>query len=175
MTLAIAFGLVFTSFVLSTILTSVARKSAIKKNFVSRPSKDRYSQSVIALGGGIAIFWTIALMLFAGFLNVKFLVPPGRLDWLGERVTIHAKGFLDNANSLFVVIVAALALHLTGLWDDKHHPGAFTKLLLQFAITTFAAVFGDIRVELFIENEFITTALSVVWMVGIINVFNFLA
>jgi UDP-GlcNAc:undecaprenyl-phosphate GlcNAc-1-phosphate transferase len=37
-----------------------------------------------------------------------------------------------------------------------------------------AAAFADIRVELFIENKLITSALSAFWIVLIINAFNFL-
>ena len=84
MILTVAFGLPAASFILSTILTFIARKVAIRHDFVSRPSKDRYSQSVIALGGGVAIFWTIATILLSGCIFVKFLVAPGHMDWLGE-------------------------------------------------------------------------------------------
>jgi UDP-N-acetylmuramyl pentapeptide phosphotransferase/UDP-N-acetylglucosamine-1-phosphate transferase len=66
---------------------------------------------------------------------------------------------------LLVVIAAAFILHLTGLWDDKKHLGPFIKLAIQFAAAFIAAWFADIRVEMFIENKLITTALSVFWIV----------
>jgi len=47
-------------------------------------------------------------------------------------------------------------------------------LTAQFAVAITAAVFADIRVEFFIENKIVTTALSAVWIVLIINAFNFL-
>jgi UDP-GlcNAc:undecaprenyl-phosphate GlcNAc-1-phosphate transferase len=60
------------------------------------------------------------------------------------------------------------------LWDDKKRLGPYLKLAVQFGAAAAAAVFADIRVEMFIHNKFITTLLSVLWIVGIMNVFNFL-
>ncbi len=73
-----------------------------------------------------------------------------------------------------VVMAAALALHLTGLWDDRKGLGPLSKLLIQTVAVTAAVLFADIRVELFIDNKIVTTALSVLWIMVIVNAFNFL-
>ena len=52
--------------------------------------------------------------------------------------------------------------------------GPAFKLVVQFAVATAAAIFADIRVEFFIASKLITTCLSVLWIVTIINAFNFL-
>jgi len=158
----------------SGVLTACVRRWAIKVDFVSRPREDRYNRNVIALGGGIAIFWTIALFVLAGAAVVKFLIAPGHLSFIDESVVRHAAGFMSKINDLLVVIAAVFVLHLMGLWDDRKHLGPFIKLAIQFTVAIVAAVFADVRVEMFIENKFITTALSVVWIVLMINAFNFL-
>lgn len=138
------------------------------------PSQDRYNRNVIALGGGIAIFWTIALFVLAATAAVKFLIVPGHLSFLDESLAQHTQGYLSKINDLLIVIAAAFVLHLMGLWDDKVGLGPFVKLLIQFAVAIVAAVYADVRVEMFIENRIITTGLSVVWIVLMINAFNFL-
>jgi len=60
------------------------------------------------------------------------------------------------------------------LWDDKKHLSPFFKLAVQFAVAITAAFFADIRIELFIESKIITSLLTAVWIVLIINAFNFL-
>jgi UDP-GlcNAc:undecaprenyl-phosphate GlcNAc-1-phosphate transferase len=65
-------------------------------------------------------------------------------------------------------------LFALGLWDDKKHLSPFFKLTVQFAVAIIAAFFADIRVELFIESKVVTSLLSAVWIVLIINAFNFL-
>ena len=141
---------------------------------MSRPREDRYNRNVIALGGGVAIFWTIALFVLVGAAVVKFLVAPGHLAFIDESIMQHTAGFMTKINDLLVVVAAVFILHLMGLWDDKKHLGPFVKLAIQFGAAFVAAWFADIRVEMFIENKLITTVLSVFWIVLMINAFNFL-
>ncbi len=162
------------SFVLSVILTAVIRKLATRVGFVAHPAPDRFAQTVVPLGGGVAIFTTLAVFILAAVAVVKFLVAPGCLDWLGESVTKHSPGFLSKIGRLMIVLLCAFVLFVLGLADDKKHLGPFFKLAVQFAVAIIAAAFAEIRVEFFIENKIITTVLSAGWMVLIINAINFL-
>jgi len=162
------------SFVLSVILTAVARKLAVRAGLVAQPVEDRYHRTVIPLGGGIAIFGTISIIILTAIAVVNFLAVPGYLDWLGQSVTIHTDGFLSKINHLAIVLLVVLVLFVLGLWDDKKHLSPFFKLAVQFAVAITAAFFADIRIELFIESKIITSLLTAVWIVLIINAFNFL-
>jgi UDP-GlcNAc:undecaprenyl-phosphate GlcNAc-1-phosphate transferase len=105
---------------------------------------------------------------------IKFLLVPGSLPWLAESANIDPADFLGKTNQLAIILLSALVLFALGLWDDKKHLGPFFKLAVQFAVAIIAARFAEVRVELFIENKIITTTLSAVWIVLIINAFNFL-
>jgi len=128
----------------------------------------------VPLGGGIAIFTTLIVFILTAIAIVKFLAAPGHLDWMGEAVTVHIAGFLSKTDELVIVALCVFGLFVLGLADDKKHLGPFFKLAVQIIVATIAAGFAEIRVEFFIENRIITTALSVVWIVLVINVFNFL-
>ncbi len=158
----------------SAILTAIVKRSALRAGFVSRPTSDRHHQTTIPLGGGIAIFATLATVIIAAILTAKLLLAPSHLDWLGESVTIHTAGLLTRINQLIIILLCTFALFVLGLWDDKKHLGPFVKLAVQLAVAIAAAALAQIRVEFFIESKIITTALSAVWIVLIINVFNFL-
>jgi UDP-GlcNAc:undecaprenyl-phosphate GlcNAc-1-phosphate transferase len=162
------------SFVLSVILTAVAKKLAERIGFVAHPAADRYHRKTIPLGGGIAIFTTITAILVTAAVAIKFLLVPGRIPWLAESAKINPTDFLGKTNQLVIILLSALVLFLLGLWDDKKHLGPFFKLIVQFAAAITAASFAEVRVEFFIENKLITTVLSAVWIVLIINAFNFL-
>jgi UDP-GlcNAc:undecaprenyl-phosphate GlcNAc-1-phosphate transferase len=162
------------SFVLSVILTVVAKKLAVRAGLVAQPAEDRYHRTVVPLGGGIAIFSTISIIIFAAIALVEFLAVPGHLDWLGQSVTVHTDGFLSKIGQLMIILLVVLVLFALGLWDDKKHLSPFFKLTVQFAVAIIAAFFADIRVELFIESKVVTSLLSAVWIVLIINAFNFL-
>lgn len=152
----------------------IAKKLAIRAGLVAQPIQDRYHRTIIPLGGGIAIFGTISITILAAIATVKFLVAPGHLDWLGSSVTIHTEGFLSKISQLVIILIVVFFLFILGLWDDKKHLGPFFKLAVQFAVAIIAAFFADIRFELFIESKIFTSLLSAIWIVLIINVFNFL-
>lgn len=162
------------SFAFSAFLTALARRVAPRFGLVAHPKADRYHRSVIPLGGGMAIFGTLAVSLVAATLMMRFLVAPGYWGGLAERVNIDPADFLHRADELFVILLCATALFLVGLRDDKRALGPFVKLVLQFAIAGVAAFLADVRIELFIENKIVAAALSAFWIVLIMNAFNFL-
>jgi UDP-GlcNAc:undecaprenyl-phosphate GlcNAc-1-phosphate transferase len=166
--------LAFSSFALSLILTSLVRKLATRARFVARPVEDRYHRKTIPLGGGIAIFTTITVIIIAAALAIIILLVPGRFLSLAQSANINPKDFLAKVNQLVFMLLCILALFALGLADDKKQIGPFVKLAFQFAVALIAAGFADIRVEFFIENKIITSVLSALWIVLIINVFNFL-
>ncbi|MHC4463046.1 MAG: MraY family glycosyltransferase [Planctomycetota bacterium] len=159
---------------MSVILTAVVRKLAARAGFVAQPAEDRYHQTAIPLGGGIAIFTTLMIFILAAITVVKFLAAPGHLDWLGDSVTVHAPGFVSKIGQLGVLLLCGFALFALGLWDDRKHLGPFFKLAVQFVVAIAAAALAEVRVEFFIESRIITSILSAVWIVLIINAFNFL-
>lgn len=170
----LAIALLIGSFALSAVLTAAVRKMVVRTGFVARPAADRYHRNTIPLGGGIAIFGTILIVILAAIMVVKFLVVPGHFGWLAERAKIDPTDFLARIDELLVILLCIVILFALGLWDDKRHLGPFFKLGVQFAVAFIAAAFAEIRVELFIENPIIASVLSAFWIVLIINAFNFL-
>jgi len=112
--------------------------------------------------------------IITGTTAIKFLVLPGHLSRLSEFANIDPTDFLARIRELVFMSLCALILFLLGLWDDKKPIGPFPKLAVQFVVAIIAAAIAEIRVEFFIENRFITSALSALWIVLIINAFNFL-
>jgi UDP-GlcNAc:undecaprenyl-phosphate GlcNAc-1-phosphate transferase len=162
--------LLCSSFLISVILTAVVRRWATRVGFVARPRNDRYHRTIIPMGGGIAIATTIVLFLLVALA----LVHLGAAGRLGNQLAFHSQGFIDKTPQLIVVVIAILSLFFMGLGDDRKRLGPWSKLAVQFAVAIAAAVFADIRVELFIPSKIVTTALSVLWIVFLINAFNFL-
>ena len=174
---ALAIALLTGSFAISAALTAFVKKMAVRADFVCRPAADRYqgdTPRIVPLGGGIAISTTLVIIITAAMAFVKYLVAPGRFGWIAERANVEAADFLARIDELAIILLSIVALFVVGLWDDKKHLGPFFKLAAQFAVATVAATFAEIRVELFIENTIISSVLSAVWIVLIINAFNFL-
>jgi UDP-GlcNAc:undecaprenyl-phosphate GlcNAc-1-phosphate transferase len=174
MLILLAAGLLVSSMVCSTALTAVAKRMAPRIGLVAYPKADRYHRTIIPLGGGIAIFLTLAVFLIGAAAAIRFLVAPGYLGWLANRVHFNPADFLHRSNELLAILLCAAILFFVGLWDDKRALGPFIKLIFQFAVAFLAAWLGDVRVEFFIQNQVITSLLSAFWIVVIVNAFNFL-
>jgi len=157
---------------MSLMLTGLVRTIALRAGFVSRPAKDRFSTRTVPLGGGKAIFVTLLFFIFGVIAAIRFV--SGQFDSLAQKANINLADFSGKISELMIILLSALILFLLGLWDDKKPLGPFVKLAVQFAVAIIAAYLGDVRVEFFIENKIITSALSAIWIVLIINAFNFL-
>jgi UDP-GlcNAc:undecaprenyl-phosphate GlcNAc-1-phosphate transferase len=174
MLILLAAVLLVGSMVFSVAMTALARKAALRIGLVAHPKADRYHRSVIPLGGGAAIFLTLATFLIGAAATIRFLVAPGHLGWLTERIHFNPADFLHRSNELLAILLCATILFLVGLWDDKRALGPYTKLVFQFGVAFLAAWLGDVRVEFFIENAVVTSVLSAFWIVLLVNAFNFL-
>jgi len=172
--ITIAIALFIASFFTSAILTAVVRKRSIKIGFVSTPSADRYNQNIIALGGGIAIFASLAAILIDAVIAVKIFLTTSLSRYFAESVTIHVAGFLEKLPQLVVILICMTILFAVGLYDDKKHLGPFFKLIVQLIVAFIAAFVADVRVEFFIESKIITSIISALWITFVINSFNFL-
>jgi UDP-GlcNAc:undecaprenyl-phosphate/decaprenyl-phosphate GlcNAc-1-phosphate transferase len=174
MLVTFAIALFLGSFASAAILTAVAKRVAPRVGLVAHPRADRYHRSIIPLGGGIAVFLTLALFLITGAAAMRFLVIPGHFRGLAEGTGLNPADFLHHCGELLVILLCATILFLVGLWDDKHALGPFVKLFFQFAVALLAATLADVRVAFFIQNKVITSILSAFWIVLIVNAFNFL-
>ncbi|MHC4792114.1 MAG: MraY family glycosyltransferase, partial [Planctomycetota bacterium] len=122
----------------------------------------------------IAIFATMTLIIGASAAALKFVVATGYTGWVGGSAIIYASDFQGKIGQLSIILLSVCILFLLGLWDDKKQLGPFIKLAVQFVVAIIAAGFAEVRIEFFIENKIITTFLSALWIVLIINAFNFL-
>ncbi|GAB1402430.1 MraY family glycosyltransferase [Elusimicrobiota bacterium] len=96
-------------------------------------------------------------------------------SWIISLVTIRLftnfpTGTLTNIRAL---LIGSLLFLLLGLFDDikKGGLGFKIKFLIQIAASLVVTVGFDIRIN-FIDNYFISVALSILWIIGLSNAFN---
>ena len=135
-----------TSFLLALAIAALVRPLAARLGHVDRPGLGKRHQRPIPLGGGIAIFCAIALPLVLG---------PDR-----------------HASTPF--LIAALVLHLGGVWDDQRALSPWAKLTVQML----AAIPLVTTLGLGVLPQWLTPVaglvLAVLWIVAVTNAFNFL-
>jgi UDP-GlcNAc:undecaprenyl-phosphate/decaprenyl-phosphate GlcNAc-1-phosphate transferase len=172
MLLAAGSGLVAVAFVLCYVLCWAARRWAPAAGLVDRPGGRKAHRQVTPLGGGVAIWLTCGMVLAAGAV-----VAQGWRGALPYELGQHVGGLKQRAWEMVGIFGLASCVMLMGLVDDRWGLGWKPRLLVQFALaTTFVVCWG--RVTLFLPHsptmKVVTGAVTVVWIVGLTNSFNFL-
>ena len=163
------------SFVIAWFATLLMKRIAPRLGFVDRPGGRKIHQNPKPLGGGVAIFLGVGLPLLGALVYAWVApAPPDRTmaDYMGgvRKQTPLAAGML----------AAMFLMHLLGLWDDRKALGPYIKLVIQLSIILalvapfeplWALTAWDDRLGM---HHVLSIAISVLWIAGITNAFNFL-
>ncbi|MEN6384022.1 MAG: MraY family glycosyltransferase [Phycisphaerales bacterium] len=163
-----------TAFTMSMLLTIVSKRIAMRTGLIAYPKDNRFHKRVVPMGGGIAIFATIFILSLSAIIFIKVLIYDGTTSLFGRDFELYIEGFSDRTCELLIILGCGTLLFALGLWDDFKNLKPLRKLAVQFIVAFTAAYFADVRVEFFIESKLYAAILSSIWIVLIINVFNFL-
>ncbi|MBI9016079.1 MAG: undecaprenyl/decaprenyl-phosphate alpha-N-acetylglucosaminyl 1-phosphate transferase [Phycisphaerae bacterium] len=159
--------------VASLLLTGLVRKWAIKIGFTDKPGTAKIHKKPIAYGGGIGLYIIGVLpLLVAGVVSVMW--GKGGPTWLGETVNSHLPGLANRTREIFLLFGCATALFVMGLIDDVKRLGAMPKLAVQVGVAIALVCFGGMKFDFFITVPGIAEVLSILWIIVIMNAFNFL-
>ena len=156
LTFALYLAIFLVSLALSSLLVPLLRKIAFRYSVLDRPNQSHktHKESIPYLGG-LAIVIPVSLLVFFGPLI-----------------------FIENSDySLRVAIflLPALILALVGLHDDIKNLSASSRFFVQSLIAVSATLYlSELGYSVAIlSNEIANILLSIFWLVGITNAFNF--
>jgi len=158
------------AFALGLALCAIARVVAPRFGLVDRPGGRKAHRAPTPLAGGVAIWLTTVLILALGALAIG----PGR-DLLPEALARHAGGARERAGELILIMGLATVVMLMGLADDRFGLGWKLRLGVQVGLAVVLVASGA-RVTLFwpFGSAVVSGAITVFWIVGLTNAFNFL-
>ncbi|NOT00999.1 MAG: undecaprenyl/decaprenyl-phosphate alpha-N-acetylglucosaminyl 1-phosphate transferase [Phycisphaerales bacterium] len=163
------------SFALSAVATWLVRSIARRRGFIDQPGGHKQHHAPVALGGGIAITWTVVTLISAGTLLAMAWSRGAAPDWLPPFFRMHLDGINEKAPVLFAILAGVVVLHVVGFIDDVRPLGPAVKMVVQTIVALFVAVFAGVRVlDLETLPVWCSILLTVVWIVGVTNAFNFL-
>ncbi|MCA9040753.1 MAG: undecaprenyl/decaprenyl-phosphate alpha-N-acetylglucosaminyl 1-phosphate transferase [Planctomycetaceae bacterium] len=170
------------SFLLAILLTGGMRWFAPKVGLLDQPASRKLHQHPKPLGGGIAIYLAVLLPILAG-LGVAFSLEGDSPHPIIKQVLefLHLKslfqelgsGILYRSALLWKILAAGSLLVLIGLIDDRFHLPWWFRLLAQFLIAGWLVSSG-IGLTLFLPFAWLTGLVSLLWIVVLINAFNFM-
>jgi UDP-GlcNAc:undecaprenyl-phosphate GlcNAc-1-phosphate transferase len=143
------------------------RKWCLRANLVDDPGHRKIHSAPVPLAGGFAVLTGILVPLGAGALLLKL----GVLPFSAAHSVVH--GIDRRAIELAVLALGAVAITILGWLDDKHELKALPKFIGQIFIAIAVAAACK-RVTLFVNSEVFSYAITVLWILTIINAFNFM-
>jgi UDP-GlcNAc:undecaprenyl-phosphate GlcNAc-1-phosphate transferase len=156
------------------------RRFGPKLGLVDRPGHRKVHVAPTPTSGGLAIWLGIVLPLALGHCAVAALLAY-RASHAGEPWPIaipafiepHLPGLLDQAGKLWTLLAGGTVLVVLGLIDDRRGLDWRLRISVQTLVAVFIVANGW-RMSAFIDSPILMGALSVVWIVGLINSFNML-
>jgi UDP-GlcNAc:undecaprenyl-phosphate/decaprenyl-phosphate GlcNAc-1-phosphate transferase len=154
--------------------------------FIDKPGGRKIHANAKPLGGGVGIFVGMAMPMIVGFLLLHAVTISQ--DGTSQNAA-YLSGALQQSPLLIGVLLAMLAIHVLGLLDDRKSLGPYFKLTVQLGITA-ALVIGmeilakhtpslRLRALTALDGSLglgpaPSIILTVLWIAGITNAFNFL-
>jgi len=161
--LAAFFGAVATTFATLPLWRSWCERNGL----VDDPGHRKIHDSPIALAGGLAVLTGLLLPLVAGMVLLK-------LNFIGAGSAAPLSyGLGKRGWQLAAIAFGAGAMTLLGLWDDKYELRPATKFTGQLLIAGLIAAAG-VRITLFVPSVWFSYAVTILWLLTVINAFNFM-
>ena len=157
----------FGAFATSLLGLPLWRRWCWRTNLVDDPGHRKIHSTAVPLAGGFAVLTGILLPLGIGALFLKL----GIMRISSADAMVH--GVDRRALELVVLALGAVAITLLGWLDDKHELKALPKFSGQILIAIAVAAACK-RITLFVPSEVFSYAITILWLLTVINAFNFM-
>ncbi len=163
------------SFLISLVAVDWVRRAAERLGLLDKPGARKVHSVPIPLGGGLGIWMGVAGTFGLGTLAVWIIDRNSQLaTLLPNSLTQYTSGVLGKASEIWGVLACGTILMFLGLMDDRRGLPWWVRLAVEFLVATFCVYWQGLQLTAFIELPWLTGALSVLWIVALINSFNML-
>ena len=168
------FACVVPAFVVSVSMTGLMRTLSPKIGLIDHPAARKVHLVPKPLGGGIGI-WCGVVIPLACVQLVAYLVHAGRLpaEWIPPQLVRHLDGVLFRSGQMWAVLAGGTVLSIMGLIDDLKDLPWKPRLVIQIAVAS-ALVAAGVQATAFLGVRWLEFVISVLWLIVLINSFNFL-
>ena len=155
----------------------LVRWYAPRLGLVDKPGHRKIHAAPIATGGGLGIWCGVVLPLAFAQLCLFGIAAFREQDWLNgllpDFVLLHLGGLIQQSPKLWILLGLGSILVTLGTLDDRYNLSWKLRLFVQI-LAAIGAVAAGFRASLFIDFPLLTSVLSVIWIVMLINSFNLL-
>ena len=165
------------TFTSSAVLTALARRWAPALGYVDHPGERKIHRVATPYGGGVAIYLSlfigIAVVAVISWLYGGKAAPSAEGLQLGAGFTELWAAFRASGSQLGLILACATFLFLLGVVDDRWGLSAAVKLFGQLMVALYLFR-EEVAITAFLRWPGASLLLTVLWVVGLTNAFNFL-
>jgi UDP-GlcNAc:undecaprenyl-phosphate GlcNAc-1-phosphate transferase len=142
------------------------RRWCQRSGAIDEPGHRKIHGEAVPLAGGLAVMTGLLVPLLAGAVWVVGLSHANVAKLLEH-------GFNVRSAELLAILAGALGMLLIGLRDDQVELRPATKFGGQFLIALLVAAAG-VRITLFVPSQLFQYAITILWILTVVNAFNFM-
>ncbi len=143
------------------------QKWCLSINLVDDPGQRKIHVAPVPLAGGLAVLTGLLLPLAAGAIGLKHGVN------LAAQTFPILHGLERRGIELAAIAIGAAAMVGLGILDDKHELKPLPKFIGQLFVAVLVAVACK-RITLFVPNIAFSYAITILWVLTVVNAFNFM-
>jgi UDP-GlcNAc:undecaprenyl-phosphate GlcNAc-1-phosphate transferase len=144
------------------------RTFCLRSGLVDDPGHRKIHDQPVPLAGGFAVLTGMVAPLLLGAAVVY-----GSLANLPQSQPLLEHGFAVRKTELTAIVLGAFVIVLTGLLDDKYELRPAFKFGGQL-LAAALVVSAHVRITLFVHSIIFSYAISLLWILTVINAFNFM-
>jgi UDP-GlcNAc:undecaprenyl-phosphate GlcNAc-1-phosphate transferase len=149
-------------------------KVCLRIGLMDAPGHRKIHDRPIPLAGGLAVMTGLLVPTIAASVVLLFQSNLGKLALLNSNSAHLLMHGLERRHvELAAILVGALGMLIIGILDDKHELKPSMKFAGQFLIALAVAASG-LRITLFVQNPAFHYAVTILWILTVINAFNFM-
>lgn len=151
------------------------KRFCLRAGIVDDPGHRKIHDTAMPLAGGLTVMTALVLPTILAVValwlgrHFKVAIPP----LTSSTLPLLTYGLHKRSLELAAILAGAMGMLLLGLWDDMRELEAGAKFFCQFAIAMMVAASGA-RITLFVPNAVFSYAVTVLWILTVINAFNFM-
>lgn len=164
------------AFVISLFAVGLVKHYARALGLLDKPNARKVHTVPIPLGGGLGIWLGVAGTFLIGTIGLFVLQGNASLgeSFLPVGLQEHLPGLASKASQIWVLLGGGTVLAFLGLLDDRFSLPWQPRLAVEFLVAGTVVYWQNLQLTAFIGIPWLTSFLSVIWIVMLINSFNML-
>ena len=167
---------VLPAFLISVFSVGLIKRYAQSLGLLDKPNDRKIHTVPVPLGGGLGIWLGVIATFFIGNVGLFFLSLNDLIgkDWIPARLQEHLPGLESKSFQIWVLLGGGTILTVLGLLDDLFSLPWKPRLAIEFIVAGAVVYWQNLQLTAFIGVPWLTSILSVIWIVMLINSFNML-